>query len=148
MLDGADHVGTIVQRIGNKLDAGNVLAYAASQVAPHSYHQTLDRLYGNSQHLLVKALRNARNGETLDHPVTGKNYSLPSNSTVVKFIGLMAVRRMKRAGYGALIEKKWRVGRTNAIDPARAERVVYLREPDDLALPKGFAFTADPCPGV
>ena len=64
-----------------------------------------------------------------------------------KFIGLMAVRRMKRAGYGALIEKRWRVGRTNAIDPARTKHVVYLREPDDLMLPKGFAFTADPCPG-
>ena len=147
VLDGADHVGAIVQRIGNKLDAGKVLAYAASQVVPHSYHQTLERLYGNSHHLLVKALRNSRNGVALDHPVTGKNYSLPSNSTVVKFIGLMAVRRMKRAGYGALIEKRWRVGRTNAIDPARTKHVVYLREPDDFVLPKGFAFTADPFPG-
>jgi hypothetical protein len=147
VLDGADHVGAIVQRIGNKLDAGEVLAYAASQVAPHSYHQTLERLYGNSQHLLVKALRNSRNGVALDHPVNGRNYSLPSNSTVVKFIGLMAIRRMKRAGYAALIEKRWRVGRTNAIDPARTKHVVYLREPDDLMLPKGFAFTADPCPG-
>ena len=147
VLDRADHVGAIVQRIGNKLDAGQILAYASNQVVPHSYHQTLERLYGNSHHLLVKALRNSRDGVALDHPVTGKNYSLPSNSTVAKFIGRMAVRRMKRACYGALIEKRWRVGRTNAIDPARTEHVVYLREPDDLMLPKGFAFTADPCPG-
>jgi hypothetical protein len=147
VFNDADHVGAIVQRIGNKLDAGIVLAYAASQVVPHSYHQTLERLYGNSHHLLVKALRNSQIGVALDHPVTGKNYGLPPNSTVVKFIGLMAVRRMKRAAYGALIEKRWRVGRSNAIDPGRMERVVYLREPDDLMLPKGFAFTADPCPG-
>jgi hypothetical protein len=147
VLNGADHVGTIVQRIGNKLDAGKVFAYSASKVVPYSYRQTLETLFANSQHLLVKALRNLRDDDALNHSVAGKNYSLPVNSTVVKFLGLMAVRRIKRAGYGALVEKQWRVGRTNVIHPARTKSVEYLREPVDLMLPKGFVFTADPCPG-
>jgi methionyl-tRNA formyltransferase len=42
VLTNADHVGAIVQRLSNVLDAGDVLAYGAVQVHPHSYRHTLD----------------------------------------------------------------------------------------------------------
>ena len=146
VLDGADHVGTIVQRIGNKLDAGNVLAYAASQVAPHSYHQTLEGSTG------IANTYWSRLSATPKWRSAGSPRYRQELFTSIQ----LDCRQTHRADGSPTDEESWlwradreemEVGRTNAIDPARAEHVVYLREPDDLVLPKGFAFTADPCPG-
>ena len=119
-----------------------------ARVVRHSYRQTLEGVYGNSTHLLVKALRNARDGMTVERSTAGRNYRLPSNETVARFVGKITIRRLQRMAYGVVMRKRWRVGRTDSIDPSRGPGVISLREPRDLPLPNGFTFAADPCPGA
>jgi hypothetical protein len=45
------------------------------------------------------------------------------------------------------MQKRWRVGRTDRVDPTTIEPRIELSEPHDLPVPNGFTFTADPCPG-
>jgi methionyl-tRNA formyltransferase len=60
LLEGADHLGVMVQRLSNRLDAGNVLAYGAVKVHPQTYRRTLDGAFASSTHLLDKAVRKGR----------------------------------------------------------------------------------------
>jgi hypothetical protein len=147
MLHGASHVGAMVQRLSNTLDAGAVLALSSHQLVAHSYSQTLDGLYGNSSCLLVKAMINARQGISIDHPVDGPNYRLPSNGQVLRFVALLTKRKLSRAVYGATRTKRWTVGLTELADPGKSAGTVTLPTPSAFPVPPGFRFLADPLPG-
>lgn len=101
--------GQIVQVIGNKLDAGAILAFAETRVMPHGWRATLIESFRHSPLLLAPALENALAGRTLAKPVSGKNYRLPSNLTVAALALRLGWAKARRLGYGLLFEKDWRV---------------------------------------
>ena len=112
--EGAPAMGQIVQILGNRLDAGKVVAFAETHVYPHSYRATLRESYRHSKLLLPRAVANALAGTTLDKPCTGRNYRLPSNPMVARFLLRMAWRWAARLFYGVAREKCWRVSFADA----------------------------------
>jgi len=107
--DGKGVMGQIVQVIGNKLDAGRVVAFAETKVHAHSYKATLVEAFRHSPLIINQAIRNAIGGVSLDKPCNGRNCRLPSNLTVARFLLRMGKKKAGRLVYGALYEKKWQV---------------------------------------
>ncbi|HHW2422471.1 TPA: hypothetical protein ACUT5K_000676 [Pseudomonas aeruginosa] len=105
IYENADSVGIIVQKLSNKLDAGEVLVRGYSKVHHHSYKKTSRNFYLNSVVLLRKALVNYSRGEQVVLEKLGKNYRLPSNFTVFKFFCKTIFRGLARLSYGAFFEK-------------------------------------------
>lgn len=146
LVHGAPAVGQIVQILSNKLDAGAVVAFAETKAHPHSYRATLMEAYRLSPLLLRKAIANAAEGRTITKESGGRNYRLPGNGLVARFIMRRAMRALKRGLYGASFEKDWRVTRLRLgpealtggeviLDPARGAT---------LPCPKVYRFLADP----
>ena len=54
MLFRENYVGQIVQLLGSKLDAGEILAYGETKLVSFSYKKTLENVYSNSHFLLLK----------------------------------------------------------------------------------------------
>ena len=141
-------LGQIVQILSNRLDAGEVLAFAETKVHPHSYRRTLVDAYRHSPLLLRVALANLAAGRRLPKLPSGKNYRLPGNATVAAFVLARLASTLRRLAYGAFYEKQWRVSTA----PADRERIgtasQVLIPPtkvwQTLPLPKGYAFLADP----
>jgi hypothetical protein len=109
ILDHADKVGIIVQRISNTLDGGEILARAHSKIYHHSYRRTAANFYANSRYLLRKAILNYQDGTRIELGRLGPNYRLPSNSLVARFILKLAGRSLCRLAYGAFWEKRWNI---------------------------------------
>jgi hypothetical protein len=122
MLHGRPVMGQIVQRLSNKVDAGQVLAFGETKVHPHSYRATLIEAYRHSPLLINQAIRNARAGTPIVKASNGKNYRLPSNLTVLRFVAGMTARFVGRVAYGAFAEKGWRVSLAS-VDAAPAALV-------------------------
>ena len=130
MVDGRPMIGQIVQVLGNRLDAGKVVAFAETRVLPYSYRGTMSEAFRHSSLLINQAVRNAMAGTYLAKPCTGRNYRLPSNAGVAAFVLRMAWQGVRRAAYGLTQEKKWKVSLARC-------------GPDDLAkLVEGGAFPA------
>jgi hypothetical protein len=127
MVERVPVMGQIVQRLGNRLDAGEVLAFAETKVRAHSWRATLIEAYRHSPFILNQAIRNALAGTPLERPVGGRNYRLPSNLIVLRLMLRMAFETVKRLLYGAFREKSWRVSLA-PFDPA------------DAGLPEGRGF--------
>jgi hypothetical protein len=123
MVHGHPVMGQIIQVLGNRLDAGKVVAFAETRVLPYSYRRTLIESFRHSSLLINEAVRNARSGTYLAKPCTGRNYRLPSNAGVVGFVLRMAWAGVKRAAYGATQEKKWKVSLAPCPSPALAALV-------------------------
>lgn len=109
MLAGETVVGQVVQVLSNRLDAGQVVAFAESRLAAHSYRSTLIEAYALSPFLLPQALRQVAAGRRLDLVPDGANHRLPGNATVVRLLARMAAAIVRRLAYGLLVEKRWRV---------------------------------------
>lgn len=144
-LQGVPVMGQIVQVLANKLDAGNVVAFAETKVLPHSYRATLIEAYRHSPLLIETAIRNARAGTHLGKPPTGRNFRLPGNFTVARFVLKMAARYVRRLAYGALFEKKWKV----SVAPAPAifvDTAAFPASADWETVPtaRPYTFYADP----
>jgi folate-dependent phosphoribosylglycinamide formyltransferase PurN len=142
--DRADHLGIMVQRLTNRLDAGNVLAYGAVQVQPHSYRRTLEHAFANSRYLLVKALQNLQRGASVDRATDGRNYRLPSNLMVLRFALELLGRKLRRLHYGLTMEKRWRLTTVEPVDLVALEADTELHPSQDLPIPRGFSLLADP----
>lgn len=149
MKDGRSVMGQIVQVIGNRLDAGQVVAFAETKVHAHSYKATLVEAFRHSPLLINTAIRNAIAGTYLAKPCQGRNYRLPSHLTVLSFVLTMMRKLLGRLVYGAVFEKKWRVSTA----PAPAEGAASLftgaafPEPErwrTIEPDAGFTFYADP----
>lgn len=128
MQAGNRFVGQIVQILSNRLDAGKVVAFAESRVISHSYRRTLLEAYGLSPHLLRMALEAVAAGETLPIEPAGRNYRLPGNLTVARFLVSSVWQLLKRAAYGALVEKRWNVATVEV--PASAEPAALVAAAD------------------
>jgi len=147
--DGKGVMGQIVQVIGNKLDAGRVVAFAETKVHSYSYKATLIEAFRHSPLLINQAIRNAIGGVSLDKPCNGRNCRLPSNLNVAKFMLRMGKKKAGRLVYGALYEKKWQV----SLAPAPPAGAVALFEGEGFAgretwqtieAAQGYTFYADP----
>ena len=149
IVDGAPVMGQIVQVIGNRLDAGEVVAFAETKVYPWSYRKTLIEAYRHSPFLIDRAVRNALAATHLPKRRDGRNRRLPSNTTVFAFVARMAWRFARRLAYGAFVEKKWRVSAVS-LAPTQMERAIEGRQfpPSDqwrtFSVARGYTFYADP----
>lgn len=148
-IDGKGVMGQIVQVIGNKLDAGRVVAFAETKVHAHSYRATLVESFRHSPLIINQAIRNAIGGVSLDKPCNGRNCRLPSNLAVAKFALRMARKKAGRLVYGALYEKKWQVSLAPAPPggvPALFEGAPFPgRESwQTIEVAAGYTFYADP----
>ena len=144
VFDEADHLGIMVQRISNELDAGNVLAYGAVRVVPHSYRESLENAYSASSYLLVKALLNLRRNQCVDRSTDGQNYRLPGNRLVLRF-GLRLLRRkLRRMLYGLSIDKRWCLITTERVDLTDVQGETTLRMREEFPPPAGYSAIADP----
>lgn len=138
MLSDERCLGQVVQILSNRLDAGKVIAFAQTQIRPHSYSATIGEAYRCSPLLLPKALENAVGGRILPIEPTGPNYRLPSNATVLRFVARTFAARLRRLAYGAFMEKRWQV--------ASAARAGLSVEQLLTDFPPEGAWTTYPCP--
>lgn len=146
LLSGQRSVGQIVQILSNRLDAGEVVAFAETRVHRHSYRETMREAYATSPLLLPKALEAVRQGHTLDLLPEGKVTRLPSPWTVMRFAAQRMAAKLRRLAYGAFVEKRWQVAEAPASDdtglnhfPSPAAWRVVERPPE-------YRFLADPFP--
>jgi methionyl-tRNA formyltransferase len=148
LLQGRQTVGQIVQILSNRLDAGEVLAFAETKAHAYSYRRTLIDGYRHSPLLLKVALDNLVAGQRLPRPATGKNYRLPGNLTVLKFVAGRAGRLLRRLFYGAFFEKEWRVSTAQMkVEALTNDLSGSLPAPalwNILAVPRRYVFLADP----
>lgn len=143
VLQKSGSVGTIVQEISNKLDAGKVWAICHSKIYHHSYKKTATNFYANSKYLLRKALVNFKNNTPVELFPNGKNYKLPDNLLVLKFASLLAWRKFQRLLYGAFYEKKWNVATADGIDVSDG-KILCLAAAKQASVGVGYNFYADP----
>lgn len=144
LLYDEDKSGIIVQELTNKLDAGRVLAFAESKLIHHSYKKTAENFYNQSQFLLNKAIINLQNNEYLHIATDGKNYRLPSNSTVIYFFTILLQRKIKRTLYGAFYEKKWKVGTVNLQPDLKSSNHIASKLIKEIPIEPKYSFYADP----
>ena len=143
MLEGAQHVGAMVQEISNVLDGGKIRAYGSYQITHHSYRKSLENLYQQSAYLLRIALENCLSDLYVEMSNTGKIYTLPTNYTIIRFMVSTLRHRVRRILYGLFFRKQWSVGSTTIWTES-------IRGPSQLKVlqiipkPKGIFFLADP----
>lgn len=144
LLCNEDKSGIIVQRLTNKLDGGEIFAFAESKLVHHSYKKTAESFYGQSQALLHKAVVNLQNDNPLPIVTNGKNYRLPNNITVIYFFTILLQRKIKHLIYGAFYEKKWKVG-TVAFNPdLRSDNLIDSSDINEFVINSKYSFYADP----
>lgn len=96
MLNGEATQGVIVQRLGNTLDGGEVLARAQAQVVASSYRKTLENVYSAGIPLLGEAIAAIQNGRAEEPQALGKNYTLPDNRTAARMASGMVAAKFGR----------------------------------------------------
>jgi hypothetical protein len=149
MANGAAVVGQVIQSISNKLDAGEVLAFAETRVLRHSWRGTLIESFRHSPLLLNRAIENALAGRKIEKARNGKNYRLPSNVQVIGHVLRTSWATLKRIAYGLFAEKYWRVATIASAGDALALASGAKPFPPESAwaneaTPKGYSFLADP----
>ena len=148
MFGGAPVMGQVVQRLSNKLDAGDILAAAETKVLPHSYRATLIEAYRHSPLILRTALRTLAAGQSRAPGHAGKNYRLPGNGLVAWFVLKQWRNAVSRLIYGLFKEKLWTVATVNVGDAVGLELIeqALARQADWrwIPVPAGYRFLADP----
>lgn len=147
-LAGEAMIGQVVQRLSNRLDAGDILACAQSKVEAHSYRSTLIGAYRQSSLILKQAIANSLEGKSWTPPQWGPNYRLPSNGSVVKFLLRQWGKAAARLAYGLTKEKRWMVATVQLDMPSSLDQLAETlsdRANWQIApLPPGYRFLADP----
>lgn len=144
LLYNEEKSGIIVQRLTNKLDAGEIFAFAESKLVHHSYKKTAENFYKQSQSLLHKAVINLQNDKPLSIATDGKNYRLPSNITVIYFFAILLQRKIKHLIYGAFYEKKWKVGIVNFKPNLKSSNYIDSQLINEIPIEPKYSFYADP----
>jgi hypothetical protein len=146
---GAPFLGQVIQILSNRLDSGEVLAFAESRISPHSYRRTLIDAFSLSPALLPNALAVLESGARLPIEAKGANYRLPRNAAVLGFTARRAAHLARRLAYGAFVEKQWRVSLVqlgDADNPLAAVAKANRRRKEWRTLPiqPPHRFHADP----
>lgn len=147
LMQGRDTVGQVIQILSNELDAGKVVAFGETKAHPYSYRATMLEAYRCSPLLLRMAIRNLASGKSVPLRVAPKAYRLPSNATVVRFVGQRLAEHFKRLVYGAFIEKIWQVAEAPLTSETQIIELSDFPRPDQWQLlerPRGYRFLADP----
>ncbi len=144
ILNGELTSGIIVQKLSNKIDAGKIFAFAESKVIKYSYKETAKNFYINSKHLLSKAIDNLTENKDINIKKSGKNYHLPSNTTVMNFIYLLIFNKIKRIGYGLFFEKKWRIALAPHNLNLNKNEKISLKNITNIKISPKYNFYADP----
>ncbi len=146
LLHHAPRMGIIVQKLSNICDGGSIYARYYSKLTFHSYRKTMLNAYRNSITLLRKALYNTQHHYIESNSLQGKNYRLPSNSLVIKFIVLLLQRSLKRILYGLFVEKKWNISVQPKLllQDAKAPSIHTLLPERVPTLDQRYRFYADP----
>lgn len=143
LLDGAESVGFIVQKLSNVLDGGQVLALGRAKIYDYSYRQTLQGLYRSSPALLRHAIQNYLAGMHLPIEPKGKNYRLPGNGVVLGFCMRLFARKIKRLVYGGFWEKRWNIVVKDDFD-FRTNSAISVSSGRTASIPAKYNFYADP----
>ena len=148
LLSGQATIGQVVQILSNRLDAGQVVAFAETPVRRHSYRATMREAFAASPLLLPKALSAIREGRTLDIGPEGKVTRLPPAWTVIRFLAQRAGAKLRRLAYGAFVEKRWQVAQApgSPVHPGFLGKFPPLPAWRMVDLPPGYRFLADPFP--
>lgn len=149
ILSGEHCLGQVVQILSNTLDGGRVVAFAETPVHRHSYQATMEEAYRCSPLLLPQALDNALAGTTLPIEPCGRNYRLPSNPIVLRFLGKTSAASLRRLAYGAFFEKRWQVATADCARFAPYQLLTGFPEESEwtvFACPDAYRFAADPFP--
>ena len=144
ILNGEKLTGIIVQALNNKLDAGEIYAFAQSKVANFSYKKTSTNFYSNSAPLLNIAIINLFNNLPIEQRVNGKNYRLPSNFIVLLFLTVLIKNGIKKIVYGLFFEKRWKVAVTKNSLEMKKDEVLSSQEFNEIPINKRYNFYADP----
>ena len=148
MLAGEPVMGQVVQRLSNRLDAGEIVASAQTKVVRHSYRSTLVESYRHSPLILRSAIANSLEGRSWTPPRWGQNHRLPSNSSVLGFLLKQWRRAAKHLLYGMFQEKRWRVATVALDSKASLDGVVQALARSSrweaTVIPPGYRFLADP----
>lgn len=144
ILNGEKSTGIVVQSLSNKLDAGEIYAYAESKVVNYSYKKTALNFYYNSVPLLKKSIVNLSNQTPIKMSVDGKNSRLPSNYKVISFLTLLCLNAVKKVSYGLFFEKRWNIATSaNNLSFNKSEELpskLFKKVP----VQKKYNFYADP----
>lgn len=148
MAENRSVMGQVVQVIGNRLDAGKVVASAETKVVPWSYRATLIEAYRRSPPIINRAISNAISETYLEKLNNGRNYRLPSNADVAGLVARTTSQSVKRMLYGAFKEKAWRVS-TASFQGAPTQILTGANFPkvtdwQTLSAGKDYSFYADP----
>jgi len=143
LLQEKGSVGTIVQELSNKLDAGKVWAISHSKISHHSYKKTAINFYANSRFLLRKAVINLARNTPINVSTDGINYKLPSNYLVLKFILVVGLRKLRRLFYGVFYEKRWNVATVPNANLVSSS-ILDLKNAKVADIVEGYNFYADP----
>jgi len=144
ILNGEKTTGIIVQALSDKLDAGEIYAFAESKVVNFSYKKTAINFYSNSTPLLNKAIINLSAKAQMDIKVDGKNYGLPSNLRVISFLFVLVLNGLKKLVYGLFFEKSWKVATTKNSLNLMQEDELSSFEFNEVPIDKKYNFYADP----
>ena len=144
ILNHEKSIGIIVQSLSNKLDAGEVYAYANSKILDYSYKKTALNFYANSVPLIKKAIANLVERSPIHMSVDGKNYRLPSNYTTLKFTALIFSNAIKRIYYGLFFEKNWNVAVSHNNLRLKENEELNSRSFTKVPIQKKYKFYADP----
>ena len=144
LINGANHVGAVVQQLSNKLDAGTIRSFGKYRIINHSYRQTLENLFANSASLLRLAIFNCVTSVEIDLSTAGTNHRLPSNTTVAKFVLLLAHQKFRRFIFGVFGRRDWKIAETSplSIETLKPIRIIDLFNP--IKPPRETSFIADP----
>jgi hypothetical protein len=144
ILNNAERIGTIVQKLSNKLDAGSVYAKGYSKIFHHSYKLTALNFFKNSKYILNQALINYSLDITLPQNGYGKNYKLPSNLQALTFFCKLMFRKFKRVLYGTFFEKSWNIGVFQDFELKLPSISLLKSQASIPKIYKSFSFYADP----
>ena len=147
LLMGKETIGQVVQILSNRLDAGEIVAFAETKGHEHSYRRTMIDAYRCSPLLLKTAITNAVSGYRSPIEATGKVYRLPSNARVLRFLVKQLRCLLRHLAYGAMFEKSWQVA--EAPVPEDTGGGPLTRLPDQttwrvVRCPPEYRFLADP----
>lgn len=148
LLQGREVLGQVVQILSNRLDAGQVVAFAETKIHAHSYRATMLDAYAASPLILRQAIVAAFEGRSLDFAPEGKVYRLPSTITVLRLAARLGAAKARRLAYGALFEKEWQVAEAPLQRNGRPlnGRLPLAKPWRTLERPRGYRFLADPFP--
>ena len=117
MVEGAKSAGAILQKLGERLDAGDILHHGQFALVPHSYAKTRDNQYFGSAPWLARVCADIRhNGwdavRTRHTEIVpdGRVYKQPNNKQTISFAKIILRARLKTFITFKLHRQNWTCG--------------------------------------